>query len=130
MGKRERQTLQRSSRVLGGEPSRAVFRASTGLYLNGERIKQLRFLAKIKELSSFRENYTKKERIEFECYCLSKLSIFRDFCSILVIMASALSASTNSSVPAIFHTLSLFLFHCDFLICQLEKTWGNIFPRK
>jgi len=60
--KRERQTLQRSSRVLGGEPSRAVFRASTGLYLNGERIKQLRFLAKIKELSGFRENYTQKRK--------------------------------------------------------------------
>lgn len=35
-------------------------------------------------------------------YCLSKLSIFLDLCSILVMMASALSASTNSTVPAIF----------------------------
>ena len=35
-------------------------------------------------------------------YCLSKLSIFLDLCSILAMMASALSASTNSFVPAIF----------------------------
>ena len=34
-------------------------------------------------------------------YCLSKVSILRDLCSILVIMASALSASTNPSAPAI-----------------------------
>lgn len=34
--KTQKQTLQRSSRVLGGEPSRAVLRASTGLYLRGE----------------------------------------------------------------------------------------------
>lgn len=34
-------------------------------------------------------------------YCFSRLSIFRDLCSILVIMASALSASTNPPVAAI-----------------------------
>lgn len=31
-------------------------------------------------------------------YCLSRLSILRDLCSILVIMASALSASTKSAI--------------------------------
>lgn len=47
--KRERErgsTLHRSSRVLGGEPSRAVLRASTGLYLNVEWKKQLEILDK------------------------------------------------------------------------------------
>jgi len=42
-------------------------------------------------------------------YCLSKVSILRDLCSILVIMASALSASTNPPESAIFNFL-LFLF--------------------
>ena len=51
-------------------------------------------------------------------YCLSKLSIFLDLCSILVMMASALSASTNSFVPAIFSGK-----YYDFLA---RECWENI----
>lgn len=45
-------------------------------------------------------NFSGKWKLEGS-YCLSKLSILRDLCSILVIMASALSASTNPPCPAI-----------------------------
>lgn len=45
-------------------------------------------------------------------YCLSKLSIFRDLCSIRAIIASALSASTCSSAI-------LSIAHCDLRISHL-----------
>lgn len=114
--RRKTQTLQRSSRVFGGEPSRAVLRASTGLYLHGEETS-----FKLGKWLNF------ESKSEFDHYCLSRLSIFLDLCSILVIMASALSASTNSPVPAIFVTLPWSFRARIFLP---GKQLGKRFPEK
>lgn len=66
------------------------------------------FWLNIKEMRMFRS------KIEFwRVYCLSKLSIFRDLCSIRAIMASALSASTCSSA------ILLFRSHCDLRFSRL-----------
>lgn len=56
------------------------------------------------EVSNYQRKRKKKETLRVYLqgkYCLSKLSIFRDLVSILMIIASALSASTNSAAPAI-----------------------------
>ena len=72
---------------------------------------------KIKEKRGFLVGKKKND------YCLSRLSIFRDLCSILVIMASALSASTNPSFDA-FVSVSVCVCVYDFL------TSGKTFSRE
>lgn len=94
-------TLQRSSWVRGGAPSRAVFNASTGLFLKFKQsiektesdwIQQKNYMQIQRR---FCYDYFLKNRLS---YCLSKLSILRDLCSILVKIASAFSASTKSAI--------------------------------
>lgn len=119
-----------SSFVLGGDPSRAVFRASTGLFLRINRKnrnpiqiiseKLVLWYAKggdCKEINRKRKGF----------YCLSKLSILRDLCSILMIIASALSASTCSaaiqkpqSSHLAFVSLTIPPLKCS-IICSQER---------
>ena len=56
---------------------------------------------KIQHLIHHKKKMKLREKVMNVTYCLSKVSILRVLCSILVIMASALSASTNPSDPAI-----------------------------
>lgn len=62
---------------------------------------------------------------KLEIYCLSKLSILRDLCSILVIMACALSASTNSAISALDDLLLGFdLGQIKILPLSAAANWG------
>jgi hypothetical protein len=82
-------TLHRSSRVLSGDPSSAVFRASTGFDLPPRRGEMSRRTKKQGRGGEYREE---RER---GAYCLRRVSIFRDFCSMRVMMASRFSSASG-----------------------------------
>jgi hypothetical protein len=75
----QRRTLHRSSRVLRGEPSSAVFRASTGFDLRRG----------MGGSGGSRGGEGKG------AYCLRRVSILRDFCSMRVMRASRFSSASG-----------------------------------
>ena len=84
----EIRTLHRSSRVLRGDPSSAVFRASTGFDLRAPPQKGL-------GQSRSGGGGGREEKRGKGGYCLRRVSILRDFCSMRVMMASRFSSASG-----------------------------------
>lgn len=93
MAETKSHTLHRSSRVLRGVPSSAVLRASTGFDLPPPRRAATRTDGSPSNPAN-QKDQERRRRIG-GAYCLRRVSILRDFCSMREMMASRFSSASR-----------------------------------